>query len=619
VTPDQAGTGTNTPYPPLDSEWDNASVTVFSEVTDPDQNADDVAGNDNVDLLANNTGTPGSGGLTTPNGTQQTIYVNHPQTCTIRCSDGSPFSYTVPTGTFRGYSQASVDRSAYNLACKRAAQFRVCLGNISSRACVGTAFNQTVTVDSASSPFVFEVTGGSLPSWATATVGDKTFNITGTPTSADVGTTIFTLFAQDLQGFSMTKDYTIIVMGVTSSTTLPAFTQNVAYSSQVTISGGTAPYTLTILSGNLPPGLTMDDEGLISGTPTVTIGLYPVFVGITDSAGGTCTETLAFDTTSACVPLIAPALDASYGIATGQSVFCNLTGTIFSVNGTDVKNLVETSTSGTILNAFSIGADAIGMIFYENVHQKIYVGYTVGVLQKVASIDPLTRTISNSTTLSGVDRPQFAAYDNDNDKLWVGDAVDRLYVINPVSLAFTTLIGTVNFTVGPDHFQPTGGIVYISALGIVASFGSYFSPGATFGMARIDAVTLVPVVTDFGTPDTTSDCCYCPDTNRIFVAAAPGSTVYVINPSTPDLATTVALTASTYTPIWNPCTSRIEVLCASGANVITMHYINPNTLVVTGSVLIAPTLHQFNPSLLWYDSVNARVWCGTRTALLKFT
>ncbi len=300
VTPDQAGTGTGTPYPPLDSDWDNASVTNFVEVTDPDENADDVAGNDNVDLLASNSGTPGSGGLTLPNGTRPTIYVNHPQTCTIRCSDGLPFSFTVPVGAFRAYDQASADRAAYNYACKQAARNRICLGNISAKACIGTAYSQTITADTASSPLTWEVIGGALPSWVTATAGDKTFAFTGTPTASDIGTTIFTVFAQDLSGFSMTKDYSITVMGVTSSTTLPIFTQNVAYSSQISAGGGTPDYTFVILSGNLPPGLTMNDEGLISGTPTVAPGLYPVFIGITDSTGIQCTETLAFTVSGNC-------------------------------------------------------------------------------------------------------------------------------------------------------------------------------------------------------------------------------------------------------------------------------------------------------------------------------
>jgi hypothetical protein len=277
VTPDQAGTGTNTPYPPLDSEWDNASVTVFVEVADPDQNADDVAGNDNVDLLAGNSGTPGSGGLTMPNGQPPTIYVNHPQTCTIRCSDGLPFSFTVPVGTFRAYSQANADRAAYNFACKRASANRVCLSDINGGACVGQSFSQTIEADAANVPISFAVTGGTIPPWMNFSVGTSSVTLTGIPNSSEVGTTIFTITATDSLGFTMVKDYAIAVAEcggtcMISESTLPAFDQGQFYSAQLHATGGTAPYEFFISVGTLPDGLTMSTTGLISGTVDLTNG-----------------------------------------------------------------------------------------------------------------------------------------------------------------------------------------------------------------------------------------------------------------------------------------------------------------------------------------------------------
>ena len=50
--------------------------------------------------------------------------------------------------------------------------------------------------------------------------------------------------------------------------TLPPGTVGVAYSQQITGSGGTAPYTFTVTSGELPPGLTLTPAGLLAGTPT---------------------------------------------------------------------------------------------------------------------------------------------------------------------------------------------------------------------------------------------------------------------------------------------------------------------------------------------------------------
>ena len=50
--------------------------------------------------------------------------------------------------------------------------------------------------------------------------------------------------------------------------TLPDGALGVAYSQQLTASGGTGPYVFTVLSGTLPAGLTLSPGGLLSGTPT---------------------------------------------------------------------------------------------------------------------------------------------------------------------------------------------------------------------------------------------------------------------------------------------------------------------------------------------------------------
>jgi len=50
--------------------------------------------------------------------------------------------------------------------------------------------------------------------------------------------------------------------------TLPPGTVGVAYSQTITGSGGTAPYTFAVTSGELPPGLTLTPAGVLAGTPT---------------------------------------------------------------------------------------------------------------------------------------------------------------------------------------------------------------------------------------------------------------------------------------------------------------------------------------------------------------
>lgn len=68
-----------------------------------------------------------------------------------------------------------------------------------------------------------------------------------------------------------------------TSTSLPAGDVGAAYSSVLSASGGTLPYNWVVSSGNLPQGLSLASNGIISGTPT-TIGQYSFTAKLTDSS-----------------------------------------------------------------------------------------------------------------------------------------------------------------------------------------------------------------------------------------------------------------------------------------------------------------------------------------------
>jgi Putative Ig domain/IPT/TIG domain len=64
----------------------------------------------------------------------------------------------------------------------------------------------------------------------------------------------------------------------------------VAYSDQLTVTGGTSPFTWSVSAGTLPPGVTLGaSTGLLSGTPTAA-GSYSFTVEVTDHSGLTATE-----------------------------------------------------------------------------------------------------------------------------------------------------------------------------------------------------------------------------------------------------------------------------------------------------------------------------------------
>ncbi len=78
-------------------------------------------------------------------------------------------------------------------------------------------------------------------------------------------------------------------LAIANNPTLPQGTQNGAYQATLTTSGGTGPYTWSLVSGSsLPSGLTLSSAGLISGTvkSTVTTGNHSFTVQVTDSGTG---------------------------------------------------------------------------------------------------------------------------------------------------------------------------------------------------------------------------------------------------------------------------------------------------------------------------------------------
>jgi hypothetical protein len=89
---------------------------------------------------------------------------------------------------------------------------------------------------------------------------------------------------------------------------LPPGSVGQAYSQQLTGSGGTAPYTFTLISGALPGGVTLSSAGLLSGVPAAgTAGTYDITIRVTDSNG--CARDVTFALLIvAAVPVMPPAM-----------------------------------------------------------------------------------------------------------------------------------------------------------------------------------------------------------------------------------------------------------------------------------------------------------------------
>jgi uncharacterized protein YhjY with autotransporter beta-barrel domain len=148
----------------------------------------------------------------------------------------------------------------------------------------GAAYSQTGSATGGTGPYTYSVTAGSLP--AGLSLNSSSGAITGTPAAS--GPSSFTIQATDTNGNVGSRSYGINT-GASSSLTvspanLPNGSQGIVYSQTVTASGGSGPYTYSIISGSLPTGLTLSSGGVISGTPTGS-GPSTFTIGATDSLG----------------------------------------------------------------------------------------------------------------------------------------------------------------------------------------------------------------------------------------------------------------------------------------------------------------------------------------------
>jgi hypothetical protein len=155
---------------------------------------------------------------------------------------------------------------------------------------VGTSYVSFITSSGGQgTPHRFKVISGKLPDGLRMadSYGMNSTVISGTPTR--VQTTTFTVRVQDQTGHTATQTFTITINPVrplvitNDSSTLYPGTVGIAYNGGFTADGGTQPYRWSIVAGQLPPGIRLDNN-ILSGTPT-TAGTYTFTVRVTDNSG----------------------------------------------------------------------------------------------------------------------------------------------------------------------------------------------------------------------------------------------------------------------------------------------------------------------------------------------
>ena len=159
----------------------------------------------------------------------------------------------------------------------------------------GQSYSVLLGASGGLTPYVWSIVSGALPGGLSLNGG--TGGIAGTPSTA--GTSSFTVQVTDGQApaDTATRALQITVLTVSydplviTTTSLPNARRNKSYSRTLAATGGLAPYTWSVVGGNLPPGLTLNaSTGVVSGKAT-TIATYNFTVQARDSQGTPVTDT----------------------------------------------------------------------------------------------------------------------------------------------------------------------------------------------------------------------------------------------------------------------------------------------------------------------------------------
>jgi len=192
------------------------------------------------------------------------------------------FTFTIQAGDASSPSQTI----AINVAIKSASLLVITsAGGALPDAIAGKPYSISLQAMGGTAPFAWIVTGGQLPAGLTLS---NTGVLSGTPTVANPNPTAFFVQVQDSGSPSQSKPLalTIRVPGPLvispASGALPDALTNVAYTTALANAGGIGPVTWSVISGSLPPGMSLSATGVVSGT-SGPIGNYAFTVQAMDS------------------------------------------------------------------------------------------------------------------------------------------------------------------------------------------------------------------------------------------------------------------------------------------------------------------------------------------------
>ncbi|MBI4889841.1 MAG: putative Ig domain-containing protein [Acidobacteria bacterium] len=182
---------------------------------------------------------------------------------------------------------------------------------------VNQAYNLTFSAAGGTLPYVWTLAGGTVPAGLSFSANGV---LSGQPTTQ--GSFFFTVRVTDATSASVLQNYSLTVatgLAITTTSPLPNGSVGVAYSQTLQATGGVAPYIWSLTSGTFPAGLTIANNGAISGTP-VQAGNYSFGVRVLDNTGASVNATFAL-TIGAGISITTPSLpNGAMGVAYSQTL-----------------------------------------------------------------------------------------------------------------------------------------------------------------------------------------------------------------------------------------------------------------------------------------------------------
>jgi hypothetical protein len=165
---------------------------------------------------------------------------------------------------------------------------------------VGKAYTTTLVAAGGTTPYTWSVTG-TLP--AGLSFNSASGVLSGTPSASTAGVSLtFKVTDSGNPAQNATRALTLVIVAATpvltiTTASLPPGHVGTAYSTTLTASGGTTPYTWSLV-GTLPAGLAFNTTtGVLSGTPTASAAATPLQFTVKDSGNPVQSQTQTFTLT----------------------------------------------------------------------------------------------------------------------------------------------------------------------------------------------------------------------------------------------------------------------------------------------------------------------------------